>query len=412
MSRDDRVAFLDEVCALLWPAPASATPGSADRTAPPVAGSELIVVPSLRDPRLLIPAGRRAGAAAVRRYGEPGSRRARLTTRALSLALASGAGKILLRDRLRIRVPAGAPTIEAHLRAQLGRDVRLSMHLGAARANRKPVLQLLTPDGATVAFAKVGAAALTRQLVRAEAAALDRLRVAGLTTVTVPAVRHLGCWAGLDVLVLSALPVWRPRRVLAAGQLAAAMNEVARVDGCISAPLADSGYWRQLSQRLARAPGSADRQALLAELTELEGRSANVVLTFGAWHGDWTPWNMACTRDGLLLWDWERFATGVPVGFDALHYWLQAAVVAGQHGSRQHGPAGAAADCIRRAPELLGPLGVGPAAARLTALLYLCELSTRYLTDRQAEAGARLGAPGQWLIPAISTALSERQAQP
>ena len=35
------------------------------------------------------------------------------------------------------------------------------------------------------------------------------------------------------------------------------------------------------------------------------------------------------------------------------------------------------------------------------ALLYLAELSTRYLSDRQAEAGARLGRPGAWLIPAI-----------
>ena len=408
MSRDDRVAFLGEVCDLLWPAPATAGPARradpADPAAPSVAVSELIVVPSLRDPRLLIPAGRRAGAAAVRRYGEPGSRRARLTTRALSLALARGAGQILLRDRLRIRVPAGAPTIEAHLRAQIGLDVRLSMHLGAARANRKPVLQLLTPAGATVAFAKVGAAALTRQLVRAEADALDRLRLARLTTVTVPAVRHLGRWAGLDVLVLSALPVWRPRRALAAGQLAAAMGEVARVAGCTSAPLAGSGYWRQLAQRLADAPASTDRAALLAELAELKGRNGNVVLTFGAWHGDWTPWNMACTRDGLLVWDWERFATGVPLGFDALHYWLQAAVASGQHDPKPGDPAGAAAECIRRAPQLLGPLGVGPPAARLTALLYLCELSTRYLADRQAEAGARLGAPGRWLIPALRTA--------
>jgi hypothetical protein len=108
---------------------------------------------------------------------------------------------------------------------------------------------------------------------------------------------------------------------------------------------------------------------------------------------------MACTRAGLLVWDWERFATGVPVGFDALHYWLQAAVV-----SSRCDPAAAAADCVARAPALLRPFGIDPDAARLTALLYLCELSTRYLVDRQAQAGARLGAPGRWLIPALAAA--------
>ena len=62
---------------------------------------------------------------------------------------------------------------------------------------------------------------------------------------------------------------------------------------------------------------------LLDPAAALESRPARRRLAFGAWHGDWTPWNMASTAGGLLVWDWERFATGVPVGFDALHYWLQ-----------------------------------------------------------------------------------------
>jgi hypothetical protein len=37
----------------------------------------------------------------------------------------------------------------------------------------------------------------------------------------------------------------------------------------------------------------------------------------------------------------------------------------------------------------------------VTALLYLIDLATRYVTDRQAEAGARLGALGTWLLPAL-----------
>jgi hypothetical protein len=406
----DRTAFLREVCDLLWPAPASVTRSTAALRRPAGAGAaagdrELIAVPSLRAPRLLIPAGRRAGAAALRRYGEPGSRRARVATRALALALASGTGGLLLRDRLLIRAPGGAPTIESYLAAQLGHEVLVSLHLGAARANRKPVLQLLTADGSTVAFAKVGHSELARQLVRDEQAALDQIGAARLATVTVPAVRHLGSWAGLDVLVLSALPVWQPRRELAAGQLAAAMGEVALLAGTGQQPVAASSYWGQLGRRLARAPASPDRLALQRELAGLGARHGGTVLSFGAWHGDWTPWNMACTRDGLLVWDWERFAVGVPVGFDPLHYWLQAAAV-----SPQRDPADAAAECVRRAPELLAPLGAGPAAARLTALLYLSELSARYLTDRQAEAGARLGAPGRWLLPALAGGLSQLEA--
>jgi hypothetical protein len=110
---------------------------------------------------------------------------------------------------------------------------------------------------------------------------------------------------------------------------------------------------------------------------------------------------MACTAEGLLVWDWERFTRSVPIGFDALHYRLQSAVV-----RRRQPPAAAAAECVPTAPSVLTPFGVPAAEARLVAILYLTELSARYLADRQAEAGARLGQPGTWLIPAIKEAVS------
>jgi hypothetical protein len=387
----DRAAYLDQVTALLWPAPATVTQATADRRP---GQRELIVLPSLRDPRLLVPADRRAGPAALRRYGEPGSTRARLARRGLELALAGGAGRLAARDRLRIGGPPDAAVIDSFLRDQLGHDVLVSLHLGAARANRKPVLQVLTPDARTVAYAKVGATELAGALVRHERAALDQVRAAGLRTLRAPVVRRMGRFGDCDVLILSALPVWAPRRPLPPAALAQAMAEVAGLAGTGPEPL--DGYLKSLAGRLAEVPDGPDRAPLARELDRLDPRAA---LRLGAWHGDWTPWNMAATTEGLLLWDWERFATGVPVGFDALHYWLQAEVT-----RPARDPAAAAADSVRHAPRLLAPLGVDPGAARLTARLYLAELSVRYLADRQAEAGARLGAPGRWLIPALASA--------
>ena len=72
---------------------------------------------------------------------------------------------------------------------------------------------------------------------------------------------------------------------------------------------------------------------------------------------------------------------------------------------RRQPPPAAAAECVRAAPSSLAPFGVPAAEARLVAVLYLAELSVRYLADRQAEAGARLGRPGTWLIPAIEEAV-------
>jgi Phosphotransferase enzyme family len=417
---------LGEVGAVLWPPPATMSLSRGPRLVrrrDRDRERDFVVLPSARRPRLLVPSGRRASAAAVRRYGEPGSVPAWAASRALALALAAGGASVGLGGRLRVTAgpgtaspgtaspgtagpgsagpgsgDPGAGTIEAYLRSVLGYEVLVSTHLGAARANRKPVLQLLTPRGQTLGFAKVSVNPLTRDLIRAERAALDTLAAAGLQALTVPSVLHHGQWQGREVLVMTALPAWRRRQGLRPGQLTAAMTELAAVGGRSRGPLAGSGYLGRLRSRLAGAPPGRDRAALGAALDVLA--AAGPELSFGAWHGDWTGWNMASTAGGLLVWDWERFAPGVPAGFDPLHYRLQSDVV-----RRRRPPAEAAAACVRDAAACLAPFGVPAGQARLVAVLYLAELSARYLADRQAEAGARLGRPGTWLIPAIEEAV-------
>lgn len=399
-AHQDRAAYLAAVRPLLWP---EVPGGRAAEAAParPAASRGLIVLPGAARPRIVVPASRRAGAAALRRYGEPGSVRARSATRLLSLLLRAGFGGVL-GDTIGTGSRAGTPAIESYLEEQLGQAVSVSMHLGAARANRKPVLQLLTADGTTIGFAKIGINQLTRELVRAERDALTQLGSLPLARLEIPAVLHSGSWRDLEVLVLSALPVWQRRVPPAPGELAAAMRELAASAGLSAGPLAGSQYWQRLAGRAAAAGDTADCVALRTAMGTTAARSAGIELSFGCWHGDWTPWNMASVRSGLLVWDWERFTTGVPVGFDALHYWLQARVV-----SARANPRAAAAECIGQAPALLAQLGLDAGQARLTALAYLADLSARYLADRQAEAGARLGAPGQWLIPALSAGAAQ-----
>jgi hypothetical protein len=397
----DRADYLRDICGKLWPDPARVELGPRSAT-DQAADLSMIVLPGLRDPRLLVPAERRPAAAAVRRYGEPGSVRSAVATRALAAALASGVGPRLLRGRLTVRVPPGTQTIESRLNQTLGRQVLVSVHLGAPRANRKPVLQLLTEAGETIGFAKVGINALTASLVRDEHAALDRLHATGLRYLSAPQVLGRDSWNDLEILVLSPLAVWRRRTPPQPGALQRAMSEIASVAGLTDSAMAASEYWRRLSARLDAAGDGTEHAALKSALASLDNLAGAATLRFGSWHGDWTPWNMASTTEGLLVWDWERFTTPAPTGFDALHCWLQAEVI----GNKAE-PAEAARACVRRAPELLEPFGVGGQEARLTALLYLADLSIRYLTDRQEEAGAVLGAPRRWLLPALKAGIGE-----
>ncbi len=391
---------LNDVTAVLWPPPAVAWLARGRPAAPDE--RDFIMLPSARRPRLLVPSSRQASAAAVRRYGEPGSFKAWAGGRMLALALSGGAGAVGLGGRLRVRVSPGIDTVEAYLSSVLDREVLISTHLGAARANRKPVLQLLTARGEPAGFAKISVNPLTRDLIQSERTALDALAAEDLSSLVIPRVLHHGQWRGREVLVMTALPVWRRRKPLRPGQLAAAMTELAEVGGRSRGPLTGSRYLSTLRLRLEGAPAGPDRSALEVALDALATAADHTPLTFGSWHGDWTTWNMACTAGGLLVWDWERFSRPVPLGFDALHYRLQSAVV-----RRRQPPPAAAAECVRTAPPAVMPFGVPATEARLVAILYLIELSARYLADRQAEAGARFGQPATWLIPAIKEAVSD-----
>jgi hypothetical protein len=179
------------------------------------------------------------------------------------------------------------------------------------------------------------------------------------------------------------------------------MLEVAGCYGYTTGTLAGSAYWAEISARLAAVGDRPEGVALASAAEMLAGRSGGRTLRFGAWHGDWAPWNMASLAGTLLVWDWERFARNVPVGFDVLHYELQSRIQA-------TGDAAAAVEAtVRRAGELLLPFGVPADARELTALLYLIDLAARYLTDRQSEAGARLGVLGTWLLPVLIRRIEE-----
>src|SRR5215470_11446451 len=122
----ERLAYLREVCELLWPSPAeitlqsetsrwpyiSGTRRSRARDPAQPAGRDFVLVPGVRHPRLLVPAApRAAAAAALRQYGQPRSWSARLGVTALALGLASGLGGTVFGVRVRMNAPPDGDNI-------------------------------------------------------------------------------------------------------------------------------------------------------------------------------------------------------------------------------------------------------------------------------------------------------------
>ncbi len=388
----DRLRYLTNAAASLWPG--STTVVNRARAGSP--SGEFLLLPNAGTPRLLVPSGRRrAAAAAVRGYGEQSGRRGRARARLLSAALRTGVAQPLIRDR--VQVTGGTDGLPGHLAELLGSEVLVSLHLGPPRANRKPVLQLLRPDGRLLGFAKVGLDELTRRLVSTEAAALHRLASADLREPLTPRVVHSGQWNGLEILVQSPLPIHGRRVRHDDRALTAAMRAVADLDRVGSVRLVDSPYWSALCARVAGLPDGPAAARLAAIVAGLHDVAREDALSVGSWHGDWTSWNMAALPAGLAVWDWERFATGVPVGFDPLHFALQSDLVVARRN-----PADTVISIVDSAPSRLRSFDVDGRAAAVTVLCYLTEIATRYTEDDQAAAGARLGRVQDWLLPVLS----------
>jgi hypothetical protein len=386
--------YLLETMRMLWPAPSRVTAGGPRRQASPTA-LEFIALPSTSQPKLVIPRRpRTAAAAAVRGFKTSASPLVRLQLRVAGMAVRFGAAEVM-RDRIHVEFDQleGRDDITSYLGAQLGRDLTVALYIGPIRAVQKPILQLLTADGRVAAFAKIGTNELTRALVRNEALALTRLSQRDLPGLKVPAVVHHGQWRGHEVLVQEAL-AGSGQAPAGPAALSAAMVQLAAVSGVEHQRLVQSPYWQRLRRRVEALPPGGHAIRLLRVADHIQDHLGDRDMGFGAWHGDWAPWNMTAADGQVLVWDWEGFEEGVPLGFDAVHHEVQREVVDGSGV-----PAKAFAGVVSDLPRLLAPFGVDAATGRLIVLLYVMHLSTGYLES--GESATRLAQLDTWLAPEL-----------
>jgi hypothetical protein len=400
-----RTEGLDWACRLLFGSDGRVTArrrsvGARYQSAPAGFGrtESYLALPRAANPRLLVPLGSpRAAAAALARNHDATSLKARLGRAALGAGLRVG-----LTQRIADRVDVFAdPALTAeerprvllteHLRAVFGRnDLEMAVILGVPRLNRKPVLQVLAPDGTVVGYVKAAWNDLTARLVRNEARVLADLAVAGPqgtgpVTFTPPAFVAAGPWGELELIAASALPnTARPDSAHVFDPPMAVMAEIAGLWGRSTAPLAESPYWAGVRERLAAGAAKDSASEILHRAVDwIERRFGAGEIAFGAWHGDFTPWNMARTDSATYVWDWERSAPA-PAGLDLLHFLFQ--TVCRFDGKT---PQESVAVCSGRTPGLLPLLDVPLDSEPALWALYRLELLFRYDEAREAGVLAR-----------------------
>ncbi len=356
------------------------------------------VVPGTKDGLLVPVAPAACAAAGVAGHSAASGSLARWGTSALSTLARAGAARLAPRQYVLGKPQA---TLLGHVEDLLGTSVHAAVHLGPPRANRKPVLHLLDRRGTTLAFVKVGVNDLTDARVRAETRALEDLAAHPPTGLVVPSVLASGAWQGHPYAVLAPVPTGPgPTDVpTTAMRMLAGSAPEGRSD-----PLRRP-WWQEATDLLVARPDSETVRRLRRAGDALERTVPRRGVPTGPTHGDFTPWNCFAGPHGHSVWDWERFATDRPLGWDALHY---AVSLARRRASMQT----ALASLRSRAAELVGASGGDPDSATWVHAAYLWYRGVSALRDGQLAAGARGGDLDAWLLAELETLLADDLTAP
>ncbi len=353
----------------------------ADQVSKPAGGGRTWwASPSAVDAEILIPAEQTTARTAVRRYHDGFSLKKRARSWAAEATMhVPGLPDRMLASNL-VTVDGDSSDRSLDLLEQLSEllnepGLRAAITLARPKSNRKPVLQLIGPDGTELGWAKIGWTDWTADLIANEAVWLSKDSIAPLIK---PVLLHDLDLCGHRVVVTSGVSgSRRPRRGTSDSPNIELVAAIAALGTQSTSPVTALPWWASVTGVLDAAdPAETDVIAATVEA------AANCLLSVGAWHGDLTPWN-TITADGpaggLQVIDWEFAADGVPLGFDVCHFHTQ--VGAELRGMQ---PDQALDYSARRSPQDLASLGVDPDNQIATWQLYLIELVRRTLKLRKA----------------------------
>jgi hypothetical protein len=294
-----------------------------------------------------------------------------------------------------VTTAGGKDSIADYLGEVLGEPVLVSLTVGSARANRKPVLNVHNRAGKEIGFAKVGLSNLTNGLVSHEAATLGSLRETANGGFIPPTMLHSGQWRNHEVLVMTALNTDRRqrRRVL---PIEAAVD-IVRTGPLMEATIESSPWFARLEATADRLAGTSE--AGFPELLAAYRRSfGSQVIPFGAAHGDFGPWNLALTSTVPMIWDWERYSTDSPVGLDVIHFAAhQSLRRIGNRDAARSALLGPARTHLRAVLSLA--TGIPDPEPRLIKALtvgYLLTMAARFTVDSLTPDGAPVRELAHW----------------
>jgi hypothetical protein len=208
------------------------------------------------------------------------------------------------------------------------RPVSIAFSLGTPNHYRKVTALIFDRNSKPLAFAKVGCTPQAVALISNERRALKKLHLRNVGNISVPVVLAHG---------KTGLSVWFLQSPLLGGRLSPSslqkdhidfLTKLARDTGQVMS-LASWDIWSFLHEVLnkpippIKEEFVSDRRLILNlcnRFLTLDSEESRELFPFAAAHGDFAPWNIRMTSNGITLFDWEHFLPLAPAGWDIIHF--------------------------------------------------------------------------------------------
>mgnify|MGYP002479177151 CR=1 FL=1 len=209
------------------------------------------------------------------------------------------------------------------LRKVFGRDdLCFAVSLGTPGPHRKPVIQVLTPEGEVLGYAKVGWNEATRELVKHEAEVLKRLGKEELPF-RVPEILYANESSGRNLCLQSPPPKdGRPAPRRWTREYAEVLCALASL-GVRYKPLEQTAFWQQIVSRVHEVRSLYWRRVLEQAMERVRRDWKDKEVPLHPAHGDFAPWNTLQADGRLYLYDWEYALEEAPAGYDLIHFVVQ-----------------------------------------------------------------------------------------
>lgn len=278
----------------------------------------LSVLPSIKNPRWIIPLKNKALFISSLALYQPSLLKAKLFKYLTILAVKGGLSNLAIKNRVYFQ------RNDESIKKIFKRDnLHYAFFTGTEGRHRKVTVQVMDEEGGILGYIKVSDNQDIDRLLKNEAEILGELLRLEIRTGLFPNVIYHGHINDVNILVLDTLKSVHSKfsSNLSSAHISFLSEIFTKTAG--SSKFKESGFAKRMKEKIARLETGRLKESYEAASDFVEGKIGNMETLLGICHRDFTPWNTFFHNNKLYVFDWEYAEKEYPPLMDLFHFIIQ-----------------------------------------------------------------------------------------